>query len=74
MGILENDPSFGALLSLLLSVIAYFLKFLHQDFRMLQQDFQEIKTTKAILEGKISGISRVLHLQKRQLARRGIPT
>ncbi|WP_139162833.1 hypothetical protein [Algoriphagus faecimaris] len=63
----------GGVISLLLSVIAFFLKFLFQDFRKMQQDFVEIKTRQESLRGEIDRISRVLLLLKKQLMRkRGI--
>lgn len=61
------------MISLLLSVIAFFLKFLFQDFRKMQQDFVEIKTRQESLRGEIDRMSRVLLLLKKQLLRkRGI--
>lgn len=60
----------GATVSLLLSVIAYFLKFLLQDFRKLQLDFLEIKTRQESLRGEIDRISEVLLLLKKQLIRK----
>lgn len=57
----------GATLSLLLSVIAYFLKFLVQDFRKLQLDFLEIKSRQESMRGEIDRISEVLLLLKKQL-------
>lgn len=63
----------GGVISLLLSVIAFFLKFLFQDFRKMQQDFVEIKTRQESLRGEIDRMSRVLLLLKKQLLRkRGI--
>ncbi len=60
----------GATVSLLLSVIAYFLKFLLQDFRKLQLDFLEIKTRQESMRGEIDRISEVLLLLKKQLIRK----
>ncbi|WP_147392277.1 hypothetical protein [Algoriphagus lacus] len=59
----------GAILSLLLSVIAFFLKFLVQDFRKLQGDFMEIKVRQESLRAEIDRISEVLFLLKKQLIR-----
>ncbi|RIW13115.1 hypothetical protein D0X99_17030 [Algoriphagus lacus] len=59
----------GAILSLLLSVIAFFLKFLVQDFRKLQGDFMELKVRQESLRAEIDRISEVLFLLKKQLIR-----
>ena len=60
----------GAIISILLSVIAYFLKFLFQDFRKLQEDFLEIKARQESLRAEIDSISEVLLLLKKQLMRK----
>ncbi|WP_146064392.1 hypothetical protein [Algoriphagus boritolerans] len=60
----------GATVSLLLSVVAYFLKFLVQDFRKLQLDFLEIKSRQESMRGEIDRISEVLLLLKKQLIRK----
>ncbi|GAB3231237.1 hypothetical protein J0A67_17380 [Algoriphagus aestuariicola] len=60
----------GAIISALLSVIAYFLKFLVQDFRKLQQDFLEIKGRQESLRAEIDRISVVLLFLKKQLIRK----
>ncbi|SEG15896.1 hypothetical protein [Algoriphagus boritolerans] len=60
----------GATVSLLLSVIAYFLKFLVQDFRKLQLDFLEIKSRQESMRGEIDRISEVLLLLKKQLIKK----
>ncbi len=60
----------GGALSLLLSVIAFFLKYLVQDFRKLQMDFMDIKTRQVSLRGEIDRISEVLFLLKKQLLRK----
>ena len=59
----------GAILSLLLSVIAFFLKFLIQDFRKLQTDFLDLKIRQENLSAEIERISEVLLLVKKQLFR-----
>ena len=35
---------FGSLISLLLSVVAYFIKQLHTDFKRMEKDLVEVKT------------------------------
>lgn len=62
----------GAVLTILLSVIAYFLNFLVQDFRALQKEFMEIKAKQQVVEAEINGISELLLFVKRQLMRRKV--
>lgn len=62
----------GAILTVLLSVIAYFLNFLVQDFRELQKEFMEIKAKQLALEAEINGISELLLFVKKQLMRRRV--
>lgn len=62
----------GAILTVLLSVIAYFLNFLVQDFRELQKEFMEIKAKQQVLEAEINGISELLLFVKKQLMRRRV--
>lgn len=59
----------GAILSLLLSVIAFFLKYLIQDFRKLQENFLELKVRQESLWAEIGRISEVLILLRKQLIR-----
>lgn len=61
----------GAIISALLSVVAYFLKLLVQDFRKLQQDFLEIRSRQESMAGQVDRMSGVLLLLKKQLARKG---
>lgn len=60
----------GAIISALLSVIAFFLKYLLQDFRSLQRDFLEIRSRQESLRAEIDRISEVLLLLKKQLIRK----
>lgn len=59
----------GAILSLLLSVIAFFLKYLIQDFRKLQENFLELKVRQESLWAEMGRISEVLLLLRKQLIR-----
>ena len=63
----------GVVISLLLSIIAYFLKYLFQDFRGMQKDFLEMKTRQTLHQGELKRISEVLQLMKKQLGKRSIP-
>ena len=50
----------GAILSLLLSVIAYFLKLLIQDFRQIRDQFQVLKEAVIRLESQQEWVKSVL--------------
>jgi hypothetical protein len=63
----------GVLITSMLSIIAYFLKFLFQDFRAMQKDFLEMKTRQTLLQGELKRISEVLQFVKKQLGKRSIP-
>ena len=41
---------FGSITSLLLSVVAYFIKQLHSDFRRMEMDISEVKTTTMLIK------------------------
>jgi len=61
--ILRPEVFFGCLLSLLLSAVAYFLKQLHSDFKRVEKDVAEVKTTMALIKTEFKGIN-VLMNQK----------
>jgi hypothetical protein len=52
--ILDIQPIifFGTLLSLLMSVVVYFVKQLHSDFKKVEQDLMEVKTTTALIKSE----------------------
>ena len=41
---------FGSLISVLLSVVAYFIKQLHTDFKSMEKDLVEVKTMALIIK------------------------
>ena len=41
---------FGSLISLLLSVVAYFIKQLHTDFKRMEKDLVEVKTMALLIK------------------------
>lgn len=41
---------FGSLISILLSVVAYFIKQLHTDFKRMEKDLIEVKTMALIIK------------------------
>ena len=43
---------FGTVLSMLMSVVVYFVKQLHSDFKKVEQDLMEVKTTTALIKSE----------------------
>ncbi len=61
---------FGSITSLLLSVVAYFIKQLHSDFRRMEMDISEVKTTTMLIKTEFKSSydllrQRVEYLEKR---------
>ncbi len=52
---------FGSLLSLLLGAVAYFLKQLHSDFKRVEKDVAEVKTTMALIKTEFKGINDLMN-------------
>jgi len=55
-----NPPSdltwmFGLLISILLSLVVYFVRMLHVDFRRMQKDIAEVKTTTQLIKSEFKG-------------------
>ena len=59
--LLKPDIFFGSLLSLLLGVVAYFLKQLHSDFKRVEKDVAEVKTTMALIKAEFKGINDLMN-------------
>jgi hypothetical protein len=51
----------GALVSLLLSVIAYFIKQLHTDFRKVEKDVSEVKMTTQLIKTEFKSGNELLN-------------
>lgn len=60
----------GALISLLLSIIAFFLKFLIEDFRRLQLEVTALKGKQEGLRSEFDRMYEVLLLIKKRLLRK----
>lgn len=58
---LKPDIFFGSLLSLLLGVVAYFLKQQHSDFKRVEKDVAEVKTTMALIKAEFKGINDLMN-------------
>jgi len=61
---------FGIIISLLLSVVVFFIKQLHRDFKRVEKDLIEVKTTTTIIKTEFKGINdlmnqRIEFLEKR---------
>jgi hypothetical protein len=61
---------FGIIISVLLSVVAFFIKQLHRDFMRVEKDLSEVKTTTSVIKTEFKGINdlmnqRIEFLEKR---------
>ena len=61
---------FGTLITLLLSVVAYFIKQLHTDFKSMEKDLIEVKTMALIIKTEFKSGNdllnqKVVYLEKR---------
>lgn len=66
----EINIVFGTIISLLLSVVAYFIRQLHTDFRRMEKDMVEVKTTMQLIKSEFKSShdllnQRVGYLEKR---------
>ena len=52
---------FGSLISLLLSVVAYFIKQLHTDFKRMEKDLVEVKTMALLIKTEFKSSSDLLN-------------
>jgi hypothetical protein len=60
----------GGVISLMLSIIAYLLKFLLQDFRALQLNLNEVKTRYQLMEVAMQTMSKELNALRLQLQKK----
>ena len=61
---------FGSLISLLLSVVAYFIKQLHTDFKRMEKDLVEVKTMALLIKTEFKSSSDLLNQKVDYLERR----
>ena len=59
-----------AIISILLSMIAYFLKCLHADFRKMEEDLDEVKTATRLIRGEMRSAHDLLTQHTRFLEHR----
>lgn len=70
MGPVDIDIFFYSLLSVLLAIVAYFLKQLHTDFKRVEKDVTEVKTTTAIIKTEFKGIKELMNQRIESLKKR----
>ena len=58
---------FGVLISVLLSLVVYFVRLLHVDFRRMQKDIAEVKTTTQLIKSEFKGGLELINLRVAQL-------
>ena len=58
---LKPEIFFYSLTSLLLGIVAYFLKQLITDFKRVEKDVVEVKTTTALIKAEFKGINDLLN-------------
>jgi hypothetical protein len=52
---------FGSIISLLLSIVAYFIKQLHTDFRRMEKDLTEVKTMAILIKTEFKSSNDLLN-------------
>lgn len=58
---------FGVVISILLSLVVYFVRLLHVDFRRMQKDLAEVKTTTQLIKSEFKGGLELINLRVDQL-------
>ena len=61
---------FGTLISLLLSIVAYFIKQLHTDFKSMEKDLVEVKTMALIIKTEFKSGNDLLNQKVEYLEKR----
>jgi hypothetical protein len=61
---------FGTIISLLLSVVAYFIKQLHTDFKRMEKDLVEVKTMALIIKTEFKSGNDLLNQKVEYLEKR----
>jgi len=52
---------FGIFISVLLSLVAFFTKQLHSDFKRVEKDLAEVKTTTSLIKTEFKGINELMN-------------
>ena len=61
---------FGTLITLLLSIVAYFIKQLHTDFKSMEKDLVEVKTMALIIKTEFKSRNDLLNQKVEYLEKR----
>ena len=61
---------FGTLITLLLSIVAYFIKQLHTDFKSMEKDLVEVKTMSLIIKTEFKSGNDLLNQKVEYLEKR----
>ena len=61
---------FYSLLSLMLGVVAFFMRQLHSDFKRVEKDVTEVKATTALIKAEFKGINELMNQKIEFLERR----
>ena len=61
---------FGTLITLLLSIVAYFIKQLHTDFKSMEKDLVEVKTMALIIKTEFKSCNDLLNQKVEYLEKR----
>ena len=61
---------FGSIISVLLSVVAYFIKQLHTDFKRMEKDLVEVKTMALIIKTEFKSGNDLLNQKVEYLEKR----
>jgi hypothetical protein len=59
--VFKPEIFFFSLMSVLLGVVAYFLKQLHSDFKKVEKDVTEVKTTTALIKTEFKGVNDLMN-------------
>jgi hypothetical protein len=52
---------FGIIITVLLSVVAFFTKQLHRDFKGVEKDLSEVKATTSLIKAEFKGINDLMN-------------
>ncbi|NWJ51078.1 MAG: hypothetical protein HXX14_09440 [Bacteroidetes bacterium] len=58
---------FGIVISLLLSLVVYFVRLLHVDFRKMQEELSQVKTMASLIKSECKGGLELIGLRVGQL-------
>ncbi len=60
---LENTSEmlFYSIISILLATVAFFIKQLHRDFKRVEKDLGEVKTTTSLIKTEFKGINDLMN-------------